>query len=332
MFQWLFDEAQMRADNVGPPVTPQQWNYIHEMGGALRSSLSNVTAVFAPSCIGHAVLSKRDWINIKIDDISLPSALRCWEHATRVHRKRRHSNNANKPKRSTEPTPAEQNRKRHQKHREAQKKKQNNVAPKTRPQLTKEERAERKRLRLEKQKLRQEKRNRRNRKKSNDYWTISAGNSKNSLKINTEKNHGNNNGNKTANNKKPGLGNKKRRQQQQQERERQKELNYQVQREQPYGEQLKKRSSNSAAHRQHIPRVPEKCALRLMERCTWPQCNHSCPTLTNPQTGEELRFVELLTSFGLNIKEVAVALGVDMHTLNNMDRIELVNMLTQKKS
>nr|4UZK_A Chain A, Notum [Drosophila melanogaster]4UZK_B Chain B, Notum [Drosophila melanogaster] len=83
VFQWLFDEAQMRVDNVGAPVTPQQWNYIHEMGGALRSSLDNVSAVFAPSCIGHGVLFKRDWVNIKIDDISLPSALRCWEHSTR---------------------------------------------------------------------------------------------------------------------------------------------------------------------------------------------------------------------------------------------------------
>lgn len=28
VFQWLFDEAQMRADSVGAPETPQQWNYI----------------------------------------------------------------------------------------------------------------------------------------------------------------------------------------------------------------------------------------------------------------------------------------------------------------
>jgi hypothetical protein len=39
VFQWLFDEAQMRADSVGAPVTPQQWDYIHDMGGALRASL-----------------------------------------------------------------------------------------------------------------------------------------------------------------------------------------------------------------------------------------------------------------------------------------------------
>jgi hypothetical protein len=29
VFQWQFDEAQMTVDNVGAPVTPAQWNYIH---------------------------------------------------------------------------------------------------------------------------------------------------------------------------------------------------------------------------------------------------------------------------------------------------------------
>ena len=32
VFQWQFDEAQMTVDNVGAPVTPQQWNYIHIQG------------------------------------------------------------------------------------------------------------------------------------------------------------------------------------------------------------------------------------------------------------------------------------------------------------
>lgn len=100
VFQWLFDEAQMRADSVGAPVTPQQWNYIHEMGGALRTSLDNVTAVFAPSCIGHSVLTKRDWLDIKIDDISLPDALRCWERKRNNNKKqvkrRTAANNENK--------------------------------------------------------------------------------------------------------------------------------------------------------------------------------------------------------------------------------------------
>lgn len=45
VFQWLFDEAQMTADNVGAPVTKQQWDYIHKMGDSLRNSFENVTWV-----------------------------------------------------------------------------------------------------------------------------------------------------------------------------------------------------------------------------------------------------------------------------------------------
>lgn len=91
------------------------------------------------------------------------------------------------------------------------------------------------------------------------------------------------------------------------------------------------RHRNQQQSHQQI-KEPEKCSLRLLERCSWPQCNHSCPTLTNPLTGEEMRFLELLSSFGLDIEAVATALGVDMQTLNNMDHTELVNLLTQQVS
>lgn len=77
---------------------------------------------------------------------------------------------------------------------------------------------------------------------------------------------------------------------------------------------------------------PKQCRLRLLEKCSWPQCNHSCPTLTNPVTGEEMRFLELLSSFGLDIEAVAGALGIDMQTLKNMGHAELVNLLTQQVS
>lgn len=41
-------------------------------------------------------------------------------------------------------------------------------------------------------------------------------------------------------------------------------------------------------------------------------------------------FIELLKSFGLDMKSVANALGIDMETLNNMDQGELLNLLTQQ--
>ena len=69
----------MLADNVGPPMSKEQWDYIHAVGDDLRRTFANVSAVFSPSCISHTVLTKRDWQSIRIGDISLPQALRCWE-------------------------------------------------------------------------------------------------------------------------------------------------------------------------------------------------------------------------------------------------------------
>lgn len=40
--------------------------------------------------------------------------------------------------------------------------------------------------------------------------------------------------------------------------------------------------------------------------------------------------MELLKSFGLDMDSVATALGIDRHTLNNMDHSELLNLLTQQ--
>lgn len=347
VFQWLFDEAQMRADNVAAPVTPHQWNYIHDMGAALRSSLDNVTAVFAPSCIGHAVLSKRDWTSLKIDDISLPTALRCWEHSTRP-RKKRHNN----LKRSTESSlvnKADNNKRRHEKQRKEKQRDKNrkrnsnssisnNNGEKKR--LTKVEREERKRLRHEQQKRREERRNRR---KNNmvayneSNLTNSPGLTENTTVVNSTQQHRKNNKhkrNEEDKDKRYDKQNKRQRKRKEHNAADAEQPERELQKEQPIVETVKKRnnSSNKINRRSGVPRVPERCSLRLLERCSWPQCNHSCPTLTNPVTGEEMRFLELLASFGLDIEAVAAALGMDMQTLNSMDRTELVNMLTQQVS
>ena len=81
VFQWQYDEAQMRADNVAAPATQAQWNFIHEQGRSLRSSLETVSSVFAPSCISHTVLTKRSWTQVKVEGVSLPDALQCWVEA-----------------------------------------------------------------------------------------------------------------------------------------------------------------------------------------------------------------------------------------------------------
>jgi len=41
-------------------------------------------------------------------------------------------------------------------------------------------------------------------------------------------------------------------------------------------------------------------------------------------------FIQLLKSFGLDMSSVANALGIDMHTLNNMDHDVLLHLLTQQ--
>ena len=78
VFQWQFDEAQMRADNVGAPATQAQWNFIHHQGRNLRTSLEGVANVFVPSCISHTVLTKPSWTEVTVDGVSLPDALQCW--------------------------------------------------------------------------------------------------------------------------------------------------------------------------------------------------------------------------------------------------------------
>lgn len=72
------------------------------------------------------------------------------------------------------------------------------------------------------------------------------------------------------------------------------------------------------------------CEHRHIERCSWPQCSHSCPRLLDPYTGEEVNFIDMLKSFGLRMDSVAQALGVDLHTLNNMEHTELLDLLTQQ--
>lgn len=70
------------------------------------------------------------------------------------------------------------------------------------------------------------------------------------------------------------------------------------------------------------------CAPRkLIERCSWPQCNGSCPRLRNPRTGEEMDLASLLQSFGLDVNGAAAAMGIDARALSRMSRAELLPLL-----
>lgn len=327
VFQWLFDEAQMRADSVGAPVTPQQWDYIHEMGGALRTSLDNVTAVFAPSCIGHSVLTKRDWLHIKIDDISLAQALRCWEQSTR-HGNKEHSRRASdgKNKRNKarkDKNPESQNKQdndncneRRRRNRERNKNKIDG-GHHERHRLSKEERQERRRNMTKEERQRRRKNMRCRNQTTKIPTATSIPRSERSPMINDHTRNNDRYGNVQR------LSNKVARNGTTTELSNNNRRNN--------GHKRRKNRNQDNKGKKAIAE-PQKCSLRLLERCSWPQCNHSCPTLTNPLTGEEMRFLELLASFGLDIEAVATALGVDMQTLNNMEHAELVKLLTQQTS
>ncbi|XP_064489885.1 palmitoleoyl-protein carboxylesterase notum1-like [Ornithodoros turicata] len=255
VIQWLFDEAQMTVDNVGPPKSKAQWDYIHAMGDKLKQTLKNVTALFAPSCISHVVLTKRDWQQVKIQDVSLPQALRCWELQRHEHNHHHHH-----PKHHLyDLLPASSNGTR------------------------------------------------------SPYAMIAD--------MPIGKFHIPSQGRQRGKNKRR---NRKHRRRKKNER-----------RAHAAAAMLRDRRSPSpdSAHVQHRWKLHEDlCQHWLMDVCSWPQCNRNCPRLRNPFTGEEMDFVELLVSFGLDINSVASALGVGVKALKDMNHDTLLELLTHHEN
>ncbi|XP_029679290.1 palmitoleoyl-protein carboxylesterase NOTUM [Formica exsecta] len=308
VFQWIFDEAQMRAYNVAAPLTRQEWDYIHKMGDSLRHTLENVTAVFAPSCISHSVLTKRDWKMIKIDEVSFAQALFCWDHMPiGNHRKNNMYNNTHSQIETNQPcgkslkkllrsgirkgngTSIEGGKSKVGSSTETQKARLSVVGKtlKRRPASGSIQEQENKKRRRRKHKGR---RDRKERKRAKEE------------RLKKKEKH----------ERRKGTG-------------RRKQIN---------GNNHTVIFNGTRPQRSVIPsnkrKCVEDCHFRMIERCTWPQCNHSCPKLHNPFTGEEMDLIELLKSFGLDMKSVANALGIDIHTLISMDQEKLVNLLTQR--
>ncbi|XP_071038282.1 palmitoleoyl-protein carboxylesterase notum1 isoform X2 [Parasteatoda tepidariorum] len=263
VFQWLFDEAQMTADNVGAPVSKSQWDYIHKMGIDIRTSLDNVSAVFAPACISHTVLSNKDWRHVKINKVSLPQALRCWElqaHEHNHHHHHPHHHLYDPVKESIDST-----------------------SPSS---------------------------------MVGDMPTASLRISRKKLENNSTESREDTDSIESVVDK------EEKRKQRRKERKRKRQ------------NRNKKRKKNS---RKEYLRVRHRWTLHedlcyhwLVDECTWPQCNRACPRLHDPFTGEELDFIELLKSFGLDMSSVANALGIDLVTLNDMDHDTLLQLLTQQ--
>lgn len=296
------------------------------MGGALRTSLDNVTAVFAPACIGHSVLTKRDWLSIKIDDISLTDALRCWEKSLNRERKIMMKN--------VDSNHLKQNKKHH-------KNNNKNLTPEERELRRKERRRLRKlnmtaeELKRWKQERREKRLSEKRQQKIHDHHknqTVRAQLKRSPQDVELS--------NKSLMPKI--IENEPAVKQQRKNRRKQANLRRRLEQQQPQRNEEKSgkekirhdkdHKRKQLKHKELSIKEPKKCASRLLERCTWPQCNHSCPTLTNPLTGEEIKFLELLTSFGLDMDTVAQALGMPLHTLSLMDNRELFKLFTFTES
>nr|CAG4636854.1 EOG090X02ZJ [Ceriodaphnia reticulata] len=380
IFQWLFDEAQMLADNVGPPMSKEQWDYIHAVGDDLRRTFANVSAVFSPSCISHTVLTKRDWQSIRIGDISLPQALRCWElqpywsvsnHLTpNGHHHHRHHH---RPQGSEDVEDEQQNlpahsvqhalRHGHKRYKAANVESNpivlladdpempaNTVTVKPAKNLvrsgqrgsgneplagtanatvtssgrhsgrngTRKNKEERRKGagRKHNKKGEENKRNKNGASGSTGNPPNGGGNTGKSGRRHKQKGNKENASNHSSH---------RRNNHNNKDRKRKKDKN------QPRDETTARPRREAAASVDPAPAAaPEFCQHRLVDRCTWPQCNRVCPKLHNPFTGEEMDFIQLLKSFGLDMSSVANALGIDMHTLNNMDHDVLLHLLTQQ--
>ncbi|XP_061686210.1 carboxylesterase notum2 [Syngnathoides biaculeatus] len=90
--QWLFDEEQLRVENIyigGQHMSNEQWQYVQNLGRELKNSLRDVTAVFAPSCLSHTVITKSNWMTFQVRGTSLPRALHCWDRSLEATRNNR---------------------------------------------------------------------------------------------------------------------------------------------------------------------------------------------------------------------------------------------------
>ncbi|XP_060589837.1 palmitoleoyl-protein carboxylesterase NOTUM-like isoform X2 [Ruditapes philippinarum] len=77
----VFEQTQIKGDNSAATVTKPQWEYLHKLGQEVRKTLENVSAVFAPSCLSHEILTRYDWFNVSINSIKLGQSIYCWENS-----------------------------------------------------------------------------------------------------------------------------------------------------------------------------------------------------------------------------------------------------------
>ncbi|BFZ09989.1 hypothetical protein BsWGS_13028 [Bradybaena similaris] len=84
IIQNLYDAAQIKVNNifeerVQSHLSSEQWRYLLTLGEEVKETLQNASAVFAPACVSHEILTKPEWHTVHIDGTSLPQSIHCWE-------------------------------------------------------------------------------------------------------------------------------------------------------------------------------------------------------------------------------------------------------------
>ncbi|OTF79764.1 hypothetical protein BLA29_013710, partial [Euroglyphus maynei] len=79
--QFQYDEFQLYMDGMANQAfnEMERIRYVRSLSKQMISTLTNVSAVFIPSCMAHILLTKLDWHKVSIQGITLPEAINCWE-------------------------------------------------------------------------------------------------------------------------------------------------------------------------------------------------------------------------------------------------------------
>uniref|UniRef100_A0A3Q3WMJ4 Notum, palmitoleoyl-protein carboxylesterase n=1 Tax=Mola mola TaxID=94237 RepID=A0A3Q3WMJ4_MOLML len=76
----------------------------------------------------------------------------------------------------------------------------------------------------------------------------------------------------------------------------------------------------SLNHNHPINKSPPKrgCPSRVIDSCSWPHCNPTCPKIYDEQTGQEMGMIQFMKHMGFDVTKMAQQQGMDPRTLLSM--------------
>lgn len=73
----------------------------------------------------------------------------------------------------------------------------------------------------------------------------------------------------------------------------------------------------------------EKCNLKLIEKCSWPNCNRSCPNLIHPETNRIVDPINYLVYYGyINYQSLSAKSKINQNALKKMGYSKLMKVLS----